>query len=653
MRFQTKLLTLVFAFSLTIAFVMVPYAYSQVDLTLKFDGEPDTQAFPEIRTTVIVVDSHGIPIAGLDTSNFEAAEDGVQVPLTSVNSVINPNVPISVMLVIDASGSMAGPPLQQAKQSAISFIDGLGPDDQAAVIAFGDSIDQNVLDPAKEIDFTTDKNALKNLVNGLTTIRGVTETPLYDAIFKGVRMTSLHPTGNRVVIVFTDGKEGDAQGIQVSKLSSEAPIDEANEMNIPVYTIGLGKNADTNYMGEVALRTAGVYNFAPDAEKLQAIYQETADQLRLQYQLAYTSKAEADGQKHKLTVKANTPKGEVDNSIEFSASCPAGAPGIRLFYLEPSEVKGDEPDVVPLSEGFLVEDREALTIEPDISSCETIDRVDYYLNDVQQFSTSTPPYHFIWDIRAEKVSGPETPYTLKVQVYDRAATPNMGEKSLGLRVSPPRGFTPWPVWQIALVLVIALALLALVLYALRRRRSKSEPVHEAAPPPPLSPLPPTMPVYGEDETVPEMPSLGSAPGAVTAIGGPTPAAPVAGTVPEMPGIGSPGAPPSNATMILDQKPPVMAWLIVEKGDRLGQEYRLNDGDTTIGRVGTCDIILNDTTVSRQHAKIRLDNNEFYIHDLASTNPVKVNGMEITRHRLVEGDHIEIGETVLVFKRVSS
>ena len=92
--------------------------------------------------------------------------------------------------------------------------------------------------------------------------------------------------------------------------------------------------------------------------------------------------------------------------------------------------------------------------------------------------------------------------------------------------------------------------------------------------------------------------------------------------------------------------------MVEKGPRAGQEFRLQEV-TTIGRGGDNDIILDDPSVSRQHAKVRLEGQTFTIFDLGATNPTEVNGQKIGKHQLVDGDRVEIGNAVLVFKQVKS
>jgi pSer/pThr/pTyr-binding forkhead associated (FHA) protein len=88
-----------------------------------------------------------------------------------------------------------------------------------------------------------------------------------------------------------------------------------------------------------------------------------------------------------------------------------------------------------------------------------------------------------------------------------------------------------------------------------------------------------------------------------------------------------------------------------KGPQSGREFRLNPDETTLGRADGNDIILDDPTVSRYHAKVRQEEGDFYLYDMGATNPTLVNGQRITRHPLREGDKVEIGEMLFVFKRV--
>jgi hypothetical protein len=72
----------------------------------------------------------------------------------------------------------------------------------------------------------------------------------------------------------------------------------------------------------------------------------------------------------------------------------------------------------------------------------------------------------------------------------------------------------------------------------------------------------------------------------------------------------------------------------------------------LGRSKRCDIVLADPNVSRQHAEVRLDNGDFVVTDLDSTNGLKVNGRPVKRAVLNDGDRLELGTAVLRFERRS-
>ncbi len=99
------------------------------------------------------------------------------------------------------------------------------------------------------------------------------------------------------------------------------------------------------------------------------------------------------------------------------------------------------------------------------------------------------------------------------------------------------------------------------------------------------------------------------------------------------------------------KPLPLAWLVVMNGLRAGKEFRL-EALTDIGRDSRYNqISLDDATMSRQHARVRLEKEGFVIYDLASANGVVVNGQKEQRRLLKNGDRITIGQTVLAMMMV--
>ena len=81
----------------------------------------------------------------------------------------------------------------------------------------------------------------------------------------------------------------------------------------------------------------------------------------------------------------------------------------------------------------------------------------------------------------------------------------------------------------------------------------------------------------------------------------------------------------------------------------GEQVVLTEYLVTFGRLPECTVSFDDTNVSRQHAEIRPEGDGFVLSDLGSTNGTKVNGARITRHRLVDGDRITLGSTVVEFR----
>lgn len=115
---------------------------------------------------------------------------------------------------------------------------------------------------------------------------------------------------------------------------------------------------------------------------------------------------------------------------------------------------------------------------------------------------------------------------------------------------------------------------------------------------------------------------------------------------------------SNKTEVLRPRgPKVFAMLVVVDGPGEGQIFRLDPSHpTTIGRDYACDVPIDESAISRQHARIKLDVTEdgkyqFFIQDLATENGTEVNEKIILKHYLEDGDRIKLGRVVLAFKQI--
>jgi hypothetical protein len=90
-------------------------------------------------------------------------------------------------------------------------------------------------------------------------------------------------------------------------------------------------------------------------------------------------------------------------------------------------------------------------------------------------------------------------------------------------------------------------------------------------------------------------------------------------------------------------------LVVRSGGGIaGQPFQPGEGRTLVGRSPECDIFLDDVTVSRRHAEIVREGDEFTIRDLGSLNGTYVNRKRIESTTLQDDDEVQIGKYRLTF-----
>lgn len=114
-------------------------------------------------------------------------------------------------------------------------------------------------------------------------------------------------------------------------------------------------------------------------------------------------------------------------------------------------------------------------------------------------------------------------------------------------------------------------------------------------------------------------------------------------------------PPPDGTLQL-----LPGRLEIVEGEERGQSIRFvrtgGSPEITFGRsegLPYRHVQLHSPTVSREHARMRLDKRTWMIANLSHTNPVVVNGDELNgagkEHPLQDGDRVEMGEVVFEFR----
>ncbi len=89
-------------------------------------------------------------------------------------------------------------------------------------------------------------------------------------------------------------------------------------------------------------------------------------------------------------------------------------------------------------------------------------------------------------------------------------------------------------------------------------------------------------------------------------------------------------------------------LFVIRGTDQGSRFELEDALIGLGRDPSNVVQLHDTEVSRQHAQLRREGNDYQLVDLRSSNGTFVNGKRTDTHRLSSGDHLQVGGTLMLY-----
>ena len=261
-------------------------------------NQVDASKYPDVRAVVTVLDARGVPISGLTTSQFQAFEGKTRLTVAGAAAAQDASLGLSVMIVIDISGSMAGEPLARAKQAATEFAAQLGPNDEAALISFSDKV-------TPLVGLTKDRQKLTAAIAALQAAGG---TALYEAAQTSAFLTGVAHAPRGAIVLLTDG-ENDAPG---SKATPDGALAVAKSAGVPIFTIGFGASPDASYLQQLSTATQGQYRAATTGN-VSSVYADLATLLRSQYVVTIQAPGVADGKDATLQV------------IVFAAGTPTAA----------------------------------------------------------------------------------------------------------------------------------------------------------------------------------------------------------------------------------------------------------------------------------------------------------------------------------------
>lgn len=171
--------------------------------------------------------------------------------------------PVNVALVLDRSGSMAGPRIAAAKEAANMALGRLARDDIVALVAYNHEAD--VLAPARRL------GAQDGLAAKIGKLTADGRTALYAGVVAGSKEVARELSEKRVnrVILLSDGlaNVGPSTPKELADLGREL-----GAKGISVTTIGLGLDYNEDLMQRLAAASDGNHAFVEHAEDLSKIF---------------------------------------------------------------------------------------------------------------------------------------------------------------------------------------------------------------------------------------------------------------------------------------------------------------------------------------------------------------------------------------------
>jgi len=218
------------------------------------------------------------PKTGLPVLDIQPKNSSISLPqtnFTAPTSVTKPDVPIYIVLVLDASGSMSGA-AEDLKKAAKLALNNTPDNSVFSVVQFNEDIKliQDFTQNIPAVSFAIDQYKTAN--------KG---TCLYDAAYSSVEALQKAPPGRRAIILFTDGKDENASGKVCSKHTYMELSDFAQKAQIPINTIGLsykeGAINDVELKG-IAASTGGYSAFAKQ-DDMGTAFQNIMNGLKAQW----------------------------------------------------------------------------------------------------------------------------------------------------------------------------------------------------------------------------------------------------------------------------------------------------------------------------------------------------------------------------------
>jgi Ca-activated chloride channel family protein len=232
----------------------------------------------------------------LAREDFALYEDGVKQEIT--NFARESNLPLTIMLLVDTSQSVA-PKLKFEQQAAIDFFyTVLKSNDRAGIIQFDSGVDLVQ-------DFTDNPNKLAERIR---TMQAAGNTAFYDAIVKVCDQKLIRESGRKAIVILSDGEDsGSSETLEQARFmaqNADATIYSISTNRGGFFGVGGEDRTGDKVLTELADITGGKALFPFRVEELDAAFREISQELRSQYNIVYSSNNPLrDGKYRKIEIK--------------------------------------------------------------------------------------------------------------------------------------------------------------------------------------------------------------------------------------------------------------------------------------------------------------------------------------------------------------
>ena len=263
-----------------------------VGLTASLAGQTFRGGVVTVPVTATVVDAQGRLVRGLSREDFVVFEDGTEQPVSQFS---DQRVPISLGLLLDASDSMRGQPIVDARAAVERFIgDLLMEEDEAFVAVFNHR-------PRLAAPWTRPASAARSTLGPVLAGGG---TAIYDAVVEAAPFFDRRARPRAALVVISDGAD----------TASDRTLQQAREAVVRrdafVYAVAIDEvqERQSTRVNPAALQdltspTGGYTEVVRSAADLGPATARIAEELNAQYTIGFNSSRPPDGTWRTLRVR--------------------------------------------------------------------------------------------------------------------------------------------------------------------------------------------------------------------------------------------------------------------------------------------------------------------------------------------------------------